>query len=105
MYKVLRAFEPDKQYNVKDLLLLLPEMKYKGLEYNLRHYWAHHYLNRKKENIVTWDIDNKPDIHTSKYYIYSITQRGINKVEYLKKRAKTSCSYISSIIGKNKYIY
>ncbi len=85
MYKVLIAFEQDKSYSTRDLLLLLSEMKYKGLEYNLRHYCAHHYLNRKKENIITWNIDNKPDIHISKYYLYSITTRGINKVEYLKK--------------------
>lgn len=88
MYKVLSAFEMGKSYNVKQLIELLPELKYKALEYNLRHYHGHHYLNREKENIITWDINNKPDIHISKYFIYFITSRGIGKVEYLKKRAK-----------------
>ncbi len=88
MYKVLSAFEPDKSYNVRQLLGILPEMQYKGLEYNLRHYHSNHLLRRQKENIITWDIDNKPDIHTSRYYLYSITNRGINKREYLKKRDK-----------------
>jgi hypothetical protein len=56
MLMVLNAFTIDKKYSVKDLLEILPEMKYKALEYNLRHYHSNHLLKREKERTIIWNI-------------------------------------------------
>jgi len=84
MYQVLNVFEPDKQYSVKDLLLILTEMKYASLESNLRHYTAIKLLKQIKK-VEGWTIDNQIMSMKLKAYHYTITNAGKKRREYLQE--------------------